>query len=479
VERHCPECDYVLIDTSADRCQWCGTAIDWEAILAATSVRWGVHRAGVVIVGLVVGILSLVGVSLLVSRQHRLSLRDGMIVIGILVSAAGHLALAITALLPHSRWPLRNRELASLVLLGAVLSILATVIGATSLLDVTAAELVVRGVEVTGIMEFVLSAVLFSLPGWMLLLLRFIAFQPASSRAEYRIDLAARGDPMPARVPFRIQTTGPFTPEQISTSVNQSPQPRNPAVEAIIEQTWEAEKALAAQSGAILYNGSLARLDDVQASPAGLHLALSRTHFRDFVGTNLHNAARVMSLGRQYLADPLGTGINVLTGDGFLVYGRRSRSVAFHAGFVHTFGGLIEDADRREDGSYDVMGATIRELIEELRVDRDEIIGISLLGIVRDIEILQPELIFDVRVRPGRDELHRRLRTEPIEAEHTAMLSVHDSPESVVPFIKSATPMTPVAQASLLLHGRFAWGQEWYENSCYLLHGAMPERLEE
>jgi len=84
--------------------------------------------------------------------------------------------------------------------------------------------------------------------------------------------------------------------------------------------------------------------------------------------------------GEQYLADPLGISCTVMTSDGFLVFGRRGPRVVFHAGFLHTFGGLLEPSDRDADGRYDVEGNSVTPvaLIEREGKDCRESSGTTL-----------------------------------------------------------------------------------------------------
>ena len=37
--------------------------------------------------------------------------------------------------------------------------------------------------------------------------------------------------------------------------------------------------------------------------------------------------------------------------------------------------------------------------------------------------------------------------------------------------------VAPIAAAAMLLHGKIAWGEGWYEQACYLLYGDLPESL--
>jgi 8-oxo-dGTP pyrophosphatase MutT (NUDIX family) len=226
----------------------------------------------------------------------------------------------------------------------------------------------------------------------------------------------------------------------------------------------------------MLYNGDLIRLVEARATATQLHLELGATCYRDFLGTNLHHAATVWRTGEQHLANPLGISSTVITSDGFLVFGRRSGRVAFHAGHLHTFGGLLEASDRNSEGHFDVFGAAIRELTEELGIHKNEIVEIIVAGLVRDRSILQPELLFEATLPLSRGELTARFDPTLPDQEHTGLEFVHDEPEAIVPFVRGSTLVAPVAAAAMLLHGRHAWGADWYEQSCYVLFGELPPK---
>jgi 8-oxo-dGTP pyrophosphatase MutT (NUDIX family) len=304
-----------------------------------------------------------------------------------------------------------------------------------------------------------------------LLVLRMVSFRAASARP--RSTLAADSS---STAPFFIEFVQRFTEDQFSESWNATPRPLTPAIEECIARTWETELALARESERMLYNGDLIRLVEARATPTMLHLELGPTCYRDFLGTNLHHASTVLRAGEQHLANPLGISSTVITRDGFLVFGRRSARVAFHAGHLHTFGGLLEPLDRGADERFDVFGAAMRELVEELGIHKDEIAEIVIAGLVRDRSILQPELLFEATLTLSRAELTARFDPTLPSQEHTGLEFVHDEPEGTVAFLRRSTPVAPVAAAAMLLHGRHAWGTDWYEQSCYVLYGELPPK---
>jgi hypothetical protein len=98
-----------------------------------------------------------------------------------------------------------------------------------------------------------------------------------------------------------------------------------------------------------------------------------------------------------------------------------------------------------------------------------------IIGLVRDRVILQPELLFQVSVTHTRAELEGNMKTEKAAREHVgAEFLFVDDPDAVAPFLQSSQPITPVAEASILLYGRHRWGAEWYDQFCLIRYGELP-----
>lgn len=469
---HCPECDYNLTGAPGDRCPWCGWEINVDELVAMAAESGHARRLGVAATALVVGIGSLVALTSLLLQPRPMSKWDAFAVLGVLSAAGGHLALGVQALLSVGHWPMRARSLAEILRYAGYLSITLGLFGAASVFGAVPTPRIVRGVQVNGVLEYVIVALLLAMPGCALLVLRMVSFRAAGARP--RSAVAAEGLPP---VPFFIEFVQRFTKDQLSQNWNATPRPSTPAIEEGIARTWETELALGHESQRMLYNGDLIRLVESRVTPAQLHLELGPTCYRDFLGTNLHHAATVSRTGEQHLANPLGISSTVITRDGFLAFGRRSGRVAFHGGHLHTFGGLLEPSDRDAEGRLDVFMAAIRELTEELAIRKDEIDEIIIAGLVRDRCILQPELLFEATLTLSRAELTARFDPTAPNQEHTRLEFVHDEPEAIVPFVRRSTSsLAPVAAAAILLHGRHAWGTDWYEQSCYVLYGELPPK---
>lgn len=469
-ELSCPECAYNLAGLTSDRCPWCGWTVDVQELVAENLSRKTGSRLSVAGTALAVGLCSTIGLVALFSRGRNLGWRDGLAVVSVSTVAMGHFGLAWVALRTRTHWPMHKGEVSNVLRIIGWASIAAAVVAATPLLSAAPSPLIVKGVQVNGILEFVVTSFFFSLPGVMLLILRLVSYRHGGRTAS----LARGAAGTAGTAPFLVEVDRRYAPDRIAPSWVESPRATTPAIEEIIARTWEVETSIARQEGRTLFNGEVARLVRVEASDSGLKIQLGATCYCDFLATNLLHARTVTQMNPDARADALGISGLVTTSDAFLVLGMRSRRVYFHTECVHTFGGLVEAADRTDSG-YDVVGSLLRELTEELGISRSEMVRIAATGLVRDGAIMQPELLFDVLIAQTRVELAGRfdLQTDP---EHTEWVFVPDDPEATVDFLQTRSQVTPVAQAALLLHGKHAWGMNWYEKSCMRLYGRLPDR---
>jgi hypothetical protein len=261
---------------------------------------------------------------------------------------------------------------------------------------------------------------------------------------------------------FEVDAFGEFRRSSVVVSLGEAPRPSTAELDELIEQAWRRATVECRERGAILFNGRLVRWIGHRAEAGVLHVDAGMTDYRECVGTNFHNAHRIGEFGRAAFSNPIGTTATVVTSDGWLVYGRRSHRVAWHAGHLHTFGGALEGADIRPDGVVDIFDAITRELGEEIRVGPDEIDDLVCLGLLHDFEIWQPELILDAHVRLTHEELLARFDRDEAEQEHASIECVRDEPDALLPFIRSSAPIAPVCVGAICLHGRRRFGEEWY-----------------
>jgi 8-oxo-dGTP pyrophosphatase MutT (NUDIX family) len=464
----CPECEYNLTGSTSDRCTWCGWTIDVQELVAANISRHTATRLSVAVAAFIVAIGTTIALMALYTRGRQLGWRDALAVLTVFVVAVAHVSLAVAVLRAPRPWPMRAGEASNVFRVIGWGSIAASFVAATPLLYAAPSPLVVKGVQVNGVLEFVMTAVFFSLPGVMLLVLRLVSYrQKGHGLWLSKSRIGGRSGP-----PFIIEVNRRYEIEQLSQTWSDAPRPSAPGVEEMIARTWEAESAVAQEEGRKLFNGRVGRLVELAASDAALSFRLGDTCYRDFLGTNLFHAAQVARLSSSFLANALGISALVLTRDGFAALGRRSRKVVIHAELLHTFGGLLEEADRTAQG-YDLVKSIKRELEEELGVGPADLSAIAVIGLVRDRAIQQPELIFEIILTLTRNELIAKFGASH-DDEHTSLEFVADDPDAAVAFLRQTSKITPVAQVALLLHGKYAWGTPWYEQSCFALYGQRP-----
>jgi hypothetical protein len=267
-------------------------------------------------------------------------------------------------------------------------------------------------------------------------------------------------------LPFVVQAAGCFGPGRVLVKYVSAPRPTTTILEGLIAKEWKRRTAEAGAKGRVLFNGELLRYvgHEVRGGET-FELTVGPTCYRDFVGTNLYNHQRVAEFGWQCFANPVGTTATLVSKDGLICYGRRSEQVAYHQGHVHTFGGALEEEDRRADGEVDAFVSLRRELKEELNLEGAEVEDLCCVGLIRDTEILQPELLFEGRLRLTAEELQGRWRRAEARAEHEGLVTLSDQAEAIVPFIRGCGPIAPVAVGALFLHGRRRWGEEWFRRA--------------
>lgn len=277
------------------------------------------------------------------------------------------------------------------------------------------------------------------------------------------------------RLPFVVEAAGRFPPDCVQVDYIDTPRPTTPEMDAMIAAEWERQTALAKAHDRLLFNGELLRylthrvVRGAGGAPDCYEMTVGPTNYRDFVGTNLFHHDRLDEFGWERFSNPVGTTATLITADNLICYGRRSAKVSYHAEHVHTFGGAFEEADRLADGSIDPFASVAREITEELAIESGELIDLVCVGLVRDKEIYQPELLFEASLPMSYDEVNRRWHSAEGKDEHDALVSLADDPEAIVPFIQSCGPIAPVAIGALFLHGLQKWGESWFASAAETL----------
>ncbi|HEX3357421.1 MAG TPA: hypothetical protein VHS31_10660 [Tepidisphaeraceae bacterium] len=216
----------------------------------------------------------------------------------------------------------------------------------------------------------------------------------------------------------------------------------------MIESAWQRGKA---RLGEHLFDGPMCRMEGWRARGDALELTLSETSYRIFYGTNLMNAEAMAQYGCEVMANPVGVSTALLTSDGYLLFGRRNATVAYHPNRVHPFAGTLEPRD-----GDDCFSAVERELQEELKLSAAEIESLRCIGIIEDEAIKHPELIFQAKVRSTRQQIESQLQRD----EHGGSVAIQNGRPAIGSALADVE-FTPVALGTLLLFGRESFGDEW------------------
>lgn len=245
---------------------------------------------------------------------------------------------------------------------------------------------------------------------------------------------------------------GDWTPQQVQVTWRESTRRIVPEVDSMIERAWEQ---VLSRPGVRLFDGPMCRMESWEATADQLRIALSRTSYKPFLGTNIAHPELADRLGREVMANPVGVSPALHTADDFLLLGRRNASVAYYPNRTHPFAGALEP---RDGGN--LFAAVRRELHEELSLVDEDIAEIRCTGIAEDLALRQPELIFRVRSKLTRSRIEAQVHAEE-HGDSIAIPATRDGVERVVP----EPSLTPVAVASLLLWGRVQFGEKWFDSN--------------
>jgi 8-oxo-dGTP pyrophosphatase MutT (NUDIX family) len=267
------------------------------------------------------------------------------------------------------------------------------------------------------------------------------------------------------REPFpilRLHAAGHWSPDRIRITRGPSTWRTNADVDAAIGRAWDEATS---RPNVQLFDGPMCRLESWEARSDLLHLTLSDTTYRTFLGTNLAHPELADRYGQQILANPVGVSPALWTADDFLLMGRRNDTVAYYPNRIHPFAGALDPTDA------DPFAAVRRELHEELRLTVADVPEVHLTGIAEDRSIRQPELIFLARTMRTRGQIESAL--DP--AEHHGTWAIAATADGVAGTLASADreSFTPVALAALLLFGRATFGEAFFDRHRPLVAGPL------
>lgn len=250
-----------------------------------------------------------------------------------------------------------------------------------------------------------------------------------------------------------IHAQGTWPAERLRSSWTASTHCLTPSCQELVNDAWVEALSV---PGVRLFNGALCRLESHTVDDRGLHLALSRTTYKEYLGTNARHPEWGDLPDPHLLANPVGTSVALVSSDGFLIFGLRGESVALYPRHAHPFGGTMEVP---EPGQYvDLMSEMEREIEEEIGITPAELDDLHAIALAEDRTIRQPELVYAARTCLDRNAIVGRLDLH----EHTACWTLRDDAELIDDVLAGEMPVSPVLRATLLAWGAKRYGAAWF-----------------
>ncbi len=230
-----------------------------------------------------------------------------------------------------------------------------------------------------------------------------------------------------------------------------------PPAEKSIDDAWLTYMRSCREIGITVYNGGVLRLDSFELTDARLNLALSDIDFRSCIGTGTDRF--VAAFPRAPQANPLTVSVVLVTIDGQIVLEKRSRIDARRRKY-HVIAGFMEREYDAQEKHPDPFETVRREVREELGFILDSPLYVT--GLVR--AVYGSELCFFCRLPVSFEQLLEIKANGETDCEIDALQAVEDSPSAVASFLAHhTTDFVPSGRACLLLYGRDAYGQGWYD----------------
>ena len=255
---------------------------------------------------------------------------------------------------------------------------------------------------------------------------------------------------------FGVLAHGPFSRTAVSVEYRPGRSFREPSAEALIDRVWHTYLRTSSDAGITVYNGALFRLDGFELTDDLLRLRLSDADFRECIGTaSAEFTSAFPDLPR---ANPLAASVALVTGDGNIIIEKRSRVDSRRRAY-HVIAGYME---RERDGSEPHPFETLkREVREELGVDLEEA-HLSATGLV--CALYGSEVCFLCRLALSFDDVLGIQAGLGSDSEIETLEALYDSSDAVAAFLKAhPADLAPPGRACLLLYGREAYGEKWYE----------------
>jgi 8-oxo-dGTP pyrophosphatase MutT (NUDIX family) len=214
----------------------------------------------------------------------------------------------------------------------------------------------------------------------------------------------------------------------------------------------------------------LCRLIDSRVEAGRLHLTLGPTDYRDMLGTEECLPEIVARFGHECLANALAACCVLVSRDGDIVLGRRSRNIAA-GGYLHVCAGHVEPRGHENgDGVPWPFNSVRVEAHEELGLSAERLLSLTCNGLARIRPTLKAELGFSAEVALSTGGLAALFLAGGDDREHDEAIVVANSGEELLGFLSARQrEITSAGQSSLTLHGAVLFGDGWLSEAVEVL----------
>jgi len=258
---------------------------------------------------------------------------------------------------------------------------------------------------------------------------------------------------------YRLLVRGKFAPDGLRLHVQGKRKSYPPELREFIEQTWREVQDDAEKNGRKIYNERLFSLLMYQVRHGVLNLLLGETDYKELTGTNFSIQEWTGSRDEKLLSDGVAICSTIITEDGFLILGRRSREVHRGRGKLHVCAGHpvpdhVLTPERMLAGENLLFAEMKREIMEEFHIPADHVAGMVCLGLIRSRLSRKPEVLFQTFVKVPRKKVLVLYDAAEDKGEHQDIFFVPSEQAPLIDFLKTYyREFTSPGLAAVVFHG--------------------------
>jgi len=253
---------------------------------------------------------------------------------------------------------------------------------------------------------------------------------------------------------FKILVKGVFYPEDLDISY----------INKDIEYSKKAVDFINRIVRTKVVDGKLFRVISYKTQDHKLSLVLGNTSYKYFIGSI--DKRFISNFGLKKLANPLSVGAVIVTSDCRIVIGKRLSKLTINPGKYSTVAGMMDREKDFSNGKPDPFKAILRELYEEIGVEKRHVKEIVLLGLIYNEDYYQTYLPFYIKIDIPSNILKQQLKCQSIftkEFERFIYLKLNE--ESIANFIvKNHKQISQTCLGNILLFGERVFGETWFKN---------------